>query len=394
MHWATIAVTGSDLEGPLDTALDRLRADLPEGRADVVFAFLSTEHAGAADAVLASTRRALGEPHVLGCGAQGVIGGGREYEHVPAVSILAGHIPTALVHGVHVTAGALPDPDAEPLAWHEMVGVSPVDRPSFILLADPFTLPTDRLLQGLDFAYPDSTKVGALASGARQEGGQVLLHRDRIVREGAVCVALTGDVDVAPVITGGCRAVGPPRRITDCDGHLLESLDGHPVLEALEETLEHAPARDRALARQALYLGFETNPFQAADDGPWLIRDLLGADPGTRGVYVGEVLRRGLRVRFHVCDRQTGSEDIERALARADAGVGTSVEGALLFACLHRGLRLYGTSDHDTRAFQAQFGNVPLGGFFSNGEIGPVGGSTHIHGLTSVFGLVRPRSDR
>jgi hypothetical protein len=34
---------------------------------------------------------------------------------------------------------------------------------------------------------------------------------------------------------------------------------------------------------------------------------------------------------------------------------------------------------------------VPVGGFFCNGEIGPVGGTTFLHGYTSSFGLFRPR---
>ena len=34
-------------------------------------------------------------------------------------------------------------------------------------------------------------------------------------------------------------------------------------------------------------------------------------------------------------------------------------------------------------------GDVPLGGFFGNGEIGPVGGSTYLHGHTSSFAVFR-----
>lgn len=37
------------------------------------------------------------------------------------------------------------------------------------------------------------------------------------------------------------------------------------------------------------------------------------------------------------------------------------------------------------------FGEHPLGGFFCNGEIGPVGGATFLHGYTSSFGLFRPK---
>ena len=41
--------------------------------------------------------------------------------------------------------------------------------------------------------------------------------------------------------------------------------------------------------------------------------------------------------------------------------------------------------------FEEHLGGVPVGGFFCNGEIGPVGGTTFLHGYTSSFGLFRPR---
>ncbi len=42
--------------------------------------------------------------------------------------------------------------------------------------------------------------------------------------------------------------------------------------------------------------------------------------------------------------------------------------------------------------FTDKIGNLPIGGFFCSGEIGPVGGTTFLHGYTSVFGIVRQRS--
>jgi small ligand-binding sensory domain FIST len=43
--------------------------------------------------------------------------------------------------------------------------------------------------------------------------------------------------------------------------------------------------------------------------------------------------------------------------------------------------------DHDIKAVQESLGPVPTAGFFCNGEIGPVGQRTFIHGFTSVVGL-------
>jgi small ligand-binding sensory domain FIST len=61
--------------------------------------------------------------------------------------------------------------------------------------------------------------------------------------------------------------------------------------------------------------------------------------------------------------------------------------GAILFSCLGRGKRLYGRADHDSTLLKSVMGNIPVGGFFCNGEIGPVAGKTYLHGYTSSIAV-------
>jgi small ligand-binding sensory domain FIST len=65
--------------------------------------------------------------------------------------------------------------------------------------------------------------------------------------------------------------------------------------------------------------------------------------------------------------------------------------GALLFSCVGRGFGLYEQPDHDTNAFRRLVGDIPIGGFFCNGEIGPVHNTSYLHMYTSVFAIFRPR---
>ena len=58
-----------------------------------------------------------------------------------------------------------------------------------------------------------------------------------------------------------------------------------------------------------------------------------------------------------------------------------------MFSCLGRGERMYGVPNHDVGVIRQMIGGVPLAGFFGNGEIGPVGGRTFVHGFTSVLSL-------
>jgi small ligand-binding sensory domain FIST len=105
------------------------------------------------------------------------------------------------------------------------------------------------------------------------------------------------------------------------------------------------------------------------------------------------VLRDGQVVQFHLRDAQTSADDLQTLLRQRRDGDGARPEGALMFSCLGRGMHLYDRADHDTDMFREFYGAVPLGGFFCNGEIGPVQGKTFLHGYTSSFGLFFPRSD-
>jgi small ligand-binding sensory domain FIST len=393
MRWASAATAGPDLAAALDRVLAQVRRDLGDGAPDVVFLFLGSQHAPAAVAVRDRVRAALGPVPLLGGSAAGVIGGGREYETPAGIAVVAARLPGALLRTFHVDEQGLPDADASPAAWHAQIGVPPADAPDFVLLADPFTFPVEALVAGLDFAYPRAVKVGGLASGGRGRGDQVLFAGDAVHRAGAVGVALWGNVTLAPAVAQGCRGIGPVLRVTDCEGSLLRTLDGKPALERVQDVLREASERDQQLARtSSLFLGIETDPFGPPGDEAWLVRNFLGRERDGEGLFVGEALRTGRRVRLQVRDRATSSEDLERTLAATADGPGAGCRGALLFCCGGRGMTLYGTPDHDTRAFHARFGPVPLGGFFCAGEIGPVGGTTHLHGFTSSFGLFRPKS--
>src|SRR5207244_3505046 len=110
-------------------------------------------------------------PVLIGCGGSGIVGmnqqgEAQELEEEPALSLSLAHLPEVDVHAFHISADNLPDLDSSPDAWVELVGVPPQKQPQFILLADPLFAGVNDLLQGLDFAYPGSIKVGGLASAS------------------------------------------------------------------------------------------------------------------------------------------------------------------------------------------------------------------------------------
>lgn len=390
MRWTSALATGLDPERMLGEIAGRILERLERDAVDLLFVFASQELEAHAERISAHLHEHLGPSVLLGCTSGGVIGGGHELMGSSALSVLAGSLPGVGFQAFHLEEADLPDDDSPPRAWHEAIGVSPADAPSFVILPDLETFPVGSLLNGLDYAWPGSVTLGGLPGGLQEQTRVALLLGERRFRKGAVGLALMGDVELVPAVAQGCSPLGRTMTVTECNGPLLKALDGRPAYEVLEEAVR-AEDPERLQEGRVLLLGVEMDPLQSRGDGPWLARPLYGVDRQTNALVVGEPLRPGRRVRFHVRDADASREDLERTLdaVRTDAGV--SPDAALLFSCLGRGESLYGEPDHDSRIFRGHFGDVPLAGFFAGGEIGPVGGRTHVHGFTSAFGLIRPK---
>ena len=367
---------------------------LGDQRPDLVVAFVSAHHAARYDELPGLMRELFGEVFLIGCSGGGVIGAGREVEDRPGFSLTAAVLPDVRIVGFHVDNNDLPDGDAPPSAWEEAIRVAAADDPQFMLLSDPFSVEGERLLMGFDYAFPRGAKIGGLASGGRQPGSNALYLGERVYDYGAVGVALHGEIAVDTIVAQGCRPIGRRMQITGCDHNMLHELDGRGSFEVLRETFQQLDERDQQLAQHSLFLGVVMDEFN--DDpqlGDFLIRNILGADARRGALAIGEILKEGQTVQFHLRDAETSSHDLDAMLTQYSAeGSPASGAGALLFQCLGRGSYLYGRPDHDTDMFRDKVGELPLAGFFCNGEIGQVSGATYLHGYTSSFGIFRPKT--
>ena len=395
MKWASALSLHPSADEAAQEGVHLIQERLGDGlEPDLVTLFVSAHHREAWHSIAATVASHFPNATIIGCSGAGVIGAGQEEEREPAVSLTAGSLPQVEAVGFYLPPDGLPSPDAPPEAWAERLGIRPEAVPHFLLLVEPFSTSAEALLEGLDFAFPESVKLGGLASGAYDPGDHALFLNGRIYRSGTVGVALHGNIVVDTVVAQGCRPVGQPMRITKAQGNILIATDDEPPLLALQRLFQSLPPHDQALVQRDLFVGIAMDPLQEeVKHGGFLIRNILGMDSEQGILAIGASLQEGQLVQFHIRDAYTSREDLDYSLhSYVDQGGGSTPVGALLFSCTGRGRGLYGQPNHDTALFEHTVGSLPLGGFFCNGEIGPVSGTTYLHGYTSSFALFRPRT--
>jgi small ligand-binding sensory domain FIST len=331
---------------------------------DLALLFVTPPHAGAIDDAAAAVRATLRPATLLGCTAESVVGNAREVEGEPAVTLWAGR--TGPVTPVRLDAGA-----------DDQAVLAPEGASGLVLLADPFTFPTEDVVAALDVPV-----TGGMASAARGPGGNRLVRDGAVHTTGAVGAFLGPTARFATVVSQGCRPIGEPFAVTKAERNLIYELGGKPALERLTELFQASGAGDRRLMNSGLHVGRVINEHKLDfQRGDFLVRNVLGGDKTTGAIAVGDLVDIGATVQFHVRDAETADEDLRSLLA------GECATGALLFTCNGRGTRLFGVPDHDAEVVNEALDGAPLAGFFAAGELGPVGGRNFLHGFTASLAL-------
>lgn len=394
------------------------RADGGPDGPSLVFVFGSGPHAERLDDVAARVRRVLDPACMIGVSAESIIGGRTAIEDAGGVSVLCARLPAGVELSTFTDSDLQPiqgDDDATRRGLARAIGVDDRLAATF-LFADPFSMPLGRLLPALNEARrlaPRTPPVGALlggiASAGRTAGENYLIVNDDVRRAGAVGVSLRGPVRVDPIVSQGCRGFGPQYVVTRAKGNVIFELGGKPAIRATREAVGDLSHDERTLLGHGLLLGQAASEYKEHfGRGDFVIRQVVGADEDSGSIAVGDVVRAGRTVRFHVRDAVSAGEDL--ALLLDGQKIHGPPAGALVITCNGRGSKLFGRADHDAEMFQRAFDrapggeerakvgdaidpgeqpSVPMAGFFAAGEIGPVGGESFLHGHTACYAVFR-----
>jgi small ligand-binding sensory domain FIST len=312
-----------------------------------------------------------------------VIGELREVEEGTAISVWAASLGGGEALPFHAEVEPLADGGGVLSGLPELTGAA-----GALLLADPFTFPTDPVLRELSSVAPMLPLLGGLASARSPDAETPLMIGEQVHTSGAVGVRFDG-VEILPCVSQGAAPIGPELTITACEGPIIAELAGRPALEKLRETIEALTSDDLRLVQGGLLMGIVVdNNKPEYVQGDFLVRGLVGADPDTGQVAVGTDVRPGQVVRLHARDAASADRDLRQSLsARMLALGGRAPAGALLISCNGRGADLFGHAHHDAAAVDDELGGAPAAGFFAAGEIGPVGGEYFLHGFTATIAV-------
>ena len=353
----------------LDDCLNQL-GDIPP-EANFGFLYLSDDLVDTAAALINRLKQATGITAWVGTVGIGIIGGDTEYYDQPAMVILLAGFNEAdfqLLPNLHADDASLP---AGLVDW---CGAN--DFNVGLLHADPVTADLQALLAQLGDDIPAAFLVGGISSSRgrnAQFAGEVL--------QGGISGALFSQaVPIMTNLTQGCSPIGHRHVVTQCEHNILHSLDDRPALDVLTEDVGETIAQDWQQAAGYIFAGIVN---KNSDQDDYSIRQLVGIDPDSKLVAIGDYLEHNDEIIFCKRDGSTALEDMERMLLELKKRCNSPIKGGVYVSCLGRGREQFGNHSEEVRFIHSVLGDFPLVGFFANGEIH----KNSLYGFTGVLTL-------
>lgn len=396
LAFASALSTNPNSSGALDEVVALVREQL-SSTPTLALLFVSANHIAAADQLASRLCEQLGTECVLGCSGESIVGVGTEVEMASAMSLWVASLPNSSVlpmrlEFVHTAEGStiVGWPDELPDTWPEGAAL--------FALGDPFTFPPELLLERINEGQPGVRVIGGMASAATQPGENCLFFGSNVYRDGAVAVLVHGEVAIRSIVSQGCRPIGEHFVITKAERNVIQQLGGVPAYQRLIEVYATLATHEQEMLRRGLHVGRVVSEYQDTfEQGDFLVRNVMGIDQESGAIVIGDYVRAGQTVQFHVRDADTADGELKQMLAAIKHTPKTDPRAALVFTCNGRGTRLFPGPNHDAEAIGDALGNVPLAGFFAAGEMGPVGGKNYLHGFTASIAVFEapesPHSD-
>ncbi|MBT3238942.1 MAG: histidine kinase [Rhodospirillaceae bacterium] len=211
------------------------------------------------------------------------------------------------------------------------------------------------------------------------------IHKNTAIADGATTAGLSGvlfssGLGVATGLSQGCLPISDMHEVTDCQDNVVIGLNGQPALEVFTEAIGKELAADLPGLAGLVHAAV---PVEGSDTGDYMVRSLLGIDPKRGMLAIADDIRIGTRLMFVRRDAESAREDLRQMVADLKGRMDAPPRGGIYISCMARGPSLFGKEGVELEIIRDGLGDVPLVGFYGNGEIS----NARLYGYTGVLTL-------
>ncbi|MDZ4142533.1 MAG: FIST C-terminal domain-containing protein [Methylotenera sp.] len=239
-----------------------------------------------------------------------------------------------------------------------------------------------------------NTRYGGISGDVIGQGPFSVWQNAKGDSSGRVEAFFTG-VKLASKASHGLKILTKPKKINAADGYDIELLDHKTPYAALQKAWKmhyksKAHSKNEASSPNPvpshLIMAIYANSAEAINHGEFKQTTLIGHDEHSGHITLAQPLQAGQFLSWGLRDQASAEADLLATTQQLSQELGAKADFGLLFSCLGRG-PFYDGIDHDLKVITQQLPNMPLLGFYGNGEIASVGGVNQLLPYSAVLSL-------
>jgi hypothetical protein len=337
-----------------------------------------------------TVRDATGYAPLVGCSGQGVIAQGETDESSFSVSVMVIQSDELRFTNYATAHAGLSFEQVGTTIGQQLTPAIGDDAIALFLFTDGLTLNFDRLAAGLQSTLNLSQPLPILGGASGSDADMQVTYQfcdDQVLTEGTVVSLLSGQAQIAWSSNHGCVPIGTAYEITKADGNLIYELDHRPVFEVLRQYLTETDIEQWNRMIVSFCFGL-TVPGHA----DMTIRYLPRKDEVAGCVMLQTEVHEGTQIWVMRRDQAAivkGTAQLARDLNQQLRGQTPKL--VLQFDCYGRGRSVFTEQQKQTMQHQLQQDigpQVPWMGFYSHGEIAPIGTQNAFHNYTLVLAAI------
>ncbi len=200
------------------------------------------------------------------------------------------------------------------------------------------------------------------------------------------CEVSLNNIAMAVAASHGLKVISSPRRITASKGNDLRTIASLPALNTLASAWQkHAKTTDTPPYHQLMAV--YASKASMLERGEYSVASIIIENADDASITLTKSLQVGDWLSWAIRDVDAAQVDIVKTASELKQQLESEPSFALLFSCLGRGPYFYNGTDQDLALIKTLFPNLPIIGFYGNGEIAPINGINELLQYSAVLGL-------
>lgn len=198
--------------------------------------------------------------------------------------------------------------------------------------------------------------------------------------------AFFSGVNIATGTSHGLQLLTQPQQIHETRQFDLVKLNQLAPLHGLQKAWKAHSKTDAAVPLHLIVALYADSAEEIAK-GNFQQTTIISSDEETGSITLAQPLKTDQYLSWSLRATATAEADINLLASQLSQQLGSRPDFALLFSCLGRGPYFYNGIDRDLKVITKSFPNMPVLGFYGNGEIAYINGDNRLLPYSAVLSL-------